>query len=74
MTKNEAIKIMGCMLQSQKALDCAAEVVETLKDQKEMLELRKALATIIGSNFGDVMLPIIQQYPELNPYPKKEDR
>lgn len=65
---------MGYMLQAQKALDGAAELVEELKDPRELLELKKALATIVGSNFGDVMLPIIQQYPELNPYPKKEDR
>ncbi len=71
MEKNKAIKIMECLLRSQHALDEAAEIVENFKDHDELMEFREALATIIGENFGNIMLPIIQQYPELNPYPPK---
>ncbi len=69
MIKEDAEKIMSCLVKAQSLLSDAAEIIETFKDNDELLAFRNAIATVVGTNFGTIILPIIQQYPELNPYP-----
>jgi hypothetical protein len=68
MTRSEAEKLMESLLQCQKELDKAVVTAHDIEDEKERLELKKAITSAIGIIFTDAILVIAQQYPDLNPY------
>jgi len=68
MTKSQATEIMKHLIKAQKALDSAVLVADEIQDENERLKYRKQLLSSMSDNSAFIMIPIVKQYPELNPY------
>ena len=72
MGREEADRILTCLVSAQKKLDAAVIEVEKLGHTAEAESLRRTLANAIGSIAADAIAPIIALYPELEPYSTDE--
>ncbi len=73
MDREEADRILACLVSAQKKLDAAvidAAVIEVerLDRTEEADSLRQTLAHAIGTVAADAIAPIIALYPDLDPY------
>ena len=68
MDREEADRILTCLVSAQKHLDAAVIEVERLGRTEEAESLRRTLAHAIGTVAADAIAPIIALYPELDPY------
>ena len=59
MEKQEAARILCCLVEGNKRLAEAAELVEKLSDKEEAESLRKTIACAVGRIAGDAFAPII---------------
>lgn len=66
MTYSEAEILMGYLRALDEPLNGATEITMSLEDADEAAEIRRKLAKIITSTY-EAMLPIIREYPDLNP-------
>ena len=67
MKKNIAKLIMEILLSLDKPLNTVTELTDQIEDEKERKILRKGIGEIGGIIYTDLMIPIIRQYPELDP-------
>ncbi|MDH4316443.1 MAG: hypothetical protein OEW68_16615 [Gammaproteobacteria bacterium] len=68
MKKHEAIILIGHLFKAQTALAEAAEELSTLEDKDEALSLKKTVAEAVGTIAADAIAPILQLFPDLDPY------
>ena len=69
MTRDEAADLVALLAKAQKALADAEEFVSaSVSEKTERDSLRRTLTTAIGTIYGDALAPILQLYPDLNPY------
>jgi hypothetical protein len=69
MTRDQAAAILRLLVEGQRALAAAEEFASTsVADRTERDSLRKTLAKAIGTVAGDAIAPIVQLYPDLDPY------
>jgi hypothetical protein len=67
MERETAEKLMAVLIDFEKPMNEAAALIETVSGNAEREELRRGLAEVITRTFTDLMVPIIRQYPELDP-------
>jgi len=67
MDKKIASELMLAIEQINVALGVTAAAIEMIPDMEERKEFRKGVADLMGSVYGDMMVPILRQYPELDP-------
>jgi len=67
MKKAIAEQLIKLFLEIDKPLNAATELTWGISDQKEQKTIRRGIAEITSRIYTDLMLPIIRQYPELDP-------
>ncbi|MDH5181911.1 MAG: nuclear receptor NHR-99 [Gammaproteobacteria bacterium] len=67
MQKHTAYNIMEQMLLLSEHVDKAGALAEQIDDNDERYAIRKGIAEIAGVVYTEIMIPIIRQYPELDP-------
>jgi len=71
MDKSIADSLMKQMLSLSHYVDEAGELTKQITDDDERYAIRKGIADIAGLIYTDVMMPLIRQYPELDPDKRK---
>ncbi len=79
MQKDIAQKVTSIMIDCCKKLEDSIDVVTNAcgsgdKEQREAMEFRAAVGKIMGHIFVDVLHPIYQRHPELEPEELKSQR
>ncbi|UCE07917.1 MAG: nuclear receptor NHR-99 [bacterium] len=67
MERKIAEKLVEIIIGLDEPLNDAAALVEQIDDEQEKRKLRRGLGEIMGRSFTDLILPIIQEYPDLDP-------
>jgi hypothetical protein len=72
MKKEEAVKLIDCFHAAQRSLADAAEQIKSLDNKEEADSLKRTIAHAIGTIAADAIAPILQLYPELDPYAEED--
>ena len=67
MNRNIAENLMTGISLLDSALDRNAHIIESIEDEAERKEFRLAIATVIGEVYLQLIVPIVKQYPDLDP-------
>jgi hypothetical protein len=67
MKKDIAIQLIEKLFASDKPLNAAAEVIEKIEDEEEKKKFRRGILEIMGRMYTDLELPILRQFPDLDP-------
>ena len=67
MEKETAKKIMVSLERFGEVLNGLAAEIEKIKDIEEKKKYRRGVGELMGRSYTDIMLPIIREYPELDP-------
>jgi hypothetical protein len=67
MDKNIAKELMDIFSALGTPLNKAAELIEQINDEDERKGFRRGIAGIMASTDTDLELPIIRQFPDLDP-------
>ena len=67
MKKDIAKRIMECLLKLDGPLNEATDLSSKIEDEEEQKTIRRGIGEIGGRVYTDLMMPIIAQYPELDP-------
>lgn len=67
MEKNIAEQLIKKFLDTDEPLNAAVKITEQIKNEEERIKFRRGVAEIMGRIYTDLELPIIRQYPELDP-------
>jgi hypothetical protein len=67
MEKALAIKMIQATLAMGEHLNRLGDLSFKLSSEAEQREFRKSLGEVMGILYGDIMIPIIEEYPDLNP-------
>jgi hypothetical protein len=67
MERKIAERLMRIIIGLDKPLNEVAALVEQIDNEQEKRQLRRGLGEIMGRGFTDLILPIIQEYPDLDP-------
>jgi hypothetical protein len=62
-----AAQLMKCALHSSGKFNEMAEIAAQISDEVERTSVRRSVADMMGLLYTSVMLPIIKQYPGLDP-------
>lgn len=65
MDRDIAESLMTHFLSLDQPLNRAAEVADRISDDEERRAIRRAIGEFVGRIYGDLMRPIIRQYPDL---------
>ncbi len=68
--KNLAERLLEKLNEINAPFNDAVELVEQISDIHEKKRFRRGLAELMGHAYTDLMMPIHDQYPELNPFKK----
>jgi Protein of unknown function len=67
MEKALAIKMIQAALSMGEHLNRLGDLSFCISNEVEQREFRKSLGEVMGILYGDIMMPIIREYPDLNP-------
>ena len=67
MKKDIAGQLMAEIALLDVRLNQIAHLIEQLEDDGERKVYRRAIITVIGSVYSELMVPTLRQYPELDP-------
>ncbi|MFZ6801488.1 hypothetical protein [Undibacterium sp. Di24W] len=67
MDKILASKLMNDLLSLNEHLNKIAHQIEAIKVEEEKLQFRRGISNLMGGVYGDLMRPIIREFPELDP-------
>ena len=67
MERKIAERLMNEMLALGRHLDQAGELTKQMVDAEERVAFRKGIGEVVGSVYTEVMIPLIRQYPDLDP-------
>ena len=67
MDKNLAEQLMNKLHSLDAPINDAVELVEQIPDEDERKRFRKGLGEMMGHIYTDLMIPILRQYPDLDP-------
>ena len=67
MDKHLAEQLMKKLHSLDEPINDACELVEQIADEHEMRRFRKGLGELMGHIYTDLMIPILRQYPDLDP-------
>jgi len=65
--KEIAKKLMELFLSLEKPLNKATDLTSKINDVIEKKAVRKVIGEITGRIYTDFMMPVIKQYPDLDP-------
>ena len=71
MDRNVAELLMSNLLALDEPLNSSATLVNQIPNKEEQKEFRRGIGEIVGRIYTDLMLPIIRQYPDLDPEKRK---
>ena len=67
MDRKTAELLMKELLALSRPLNSATAIVDKIADEEERNKLRREIGEVMGSLYANLMLPIIRQYPDLDP-------
>lgn len=67
MQKDFARQLMAEIALLDVRLNQIAHLIEQIEDGSERKAYRRAIATVMGSVYIELMVPTLRQYPELDP-------
>lgn len=67
MEKKVAELLMKNLLALSEPLNSATTLIDQISSKDEQAALRRGLGELMGRIYTDLMIPIIEQYPELDP-------
>jgi len=67
MEKNLAAQLMADFLALAGPLNSATVLTSQITDKNEQVTFRAGIGQIMGIVYTELMMPIIQQYPDLDP-------
>jgi len=70
MDRDTVPRLMDQVVLCHKAIDEAENIAREIADPKQRDQTRKALAEASGHIYAEIMMPLIREYPELDPYPR----
>jgi hypothetical protein len=62
------------LLSLDEPLNKATEIAKQIADLEERKLIHRGLGDVVGRIFTDIMVPIIRQYPDLDPTRKESER
>jgi len=65
--KEIAVAIVDNIISSNQIINVLTELSDKLENESEAIKFRRNLAKILGVLNIDLLMPIISQYPELDP-------
>jgi hypothetical protein len=65
--KESAEALMQCLLQLSRAMDEVCAQIDRLESEDEKLQLRRGMSGMLADVYTELMRPLIQQLPELDP-------
>ena len=71
MDRNVGELLMSNLLAFDEPLNSSATLVNQIPNKEEQKEFRRGIGEIVGRIYTDLMLPIIRQYPDLDPEKRK---
>ncbi len=60
-------RLMERLLALTAPLNDAVALIEQIGDERQRLELRRGIGEVMGRVYTDLMVPIIREYPDLDP-------
>ena len=70
MKKESAEALMKKLLALRRAMDEVCSEIDSLDIQEEKTKLRRGMSGMLADVYTELMRPIIQQFPELDPDPR----
>ena len=67
MERRLAEKVIEAAMSSGEKLDKLALLAAEMTNETERNRFRKSIGEIMGSIYSDIMMPVIAQYPDLDP-------
>lgn len=67
MRREDAKAIMDACSAMDSAMKQACDTIERIEDEAERKDMRRAIATAISCVFEVLMIPILRQFPDLDP-------
>ena len=58
---------MQCLLQLSHAMDEVCAQIDRLDSEDEKMQLRRGMGGMLADVYTELMRPLIQQFPELDP-------
>lgn len=65
--KDSAEALMTKLLELSQAMDRVCSLIDQLESEEEKKELRRGMSGMLADVYTELMLPIIRQFPELDP-------
>lgn len=73
MEKNTAEELIKLILETDPIFAKVSEVTRQIEDSDEQSLIRQGVGDVIGRLYTEVMMPILKQYPELDPDLEKKE-
>lgn len=67
MDRSLAKQLIELALALDAPLNAATELTDQISDTEERTAVRRAIAEITGAAYSELILPIVRQYPDLDP-------
>lgn len=67
MDRSLAKQLIDLALALDAPLNTATELTDQIPDTEERKAVRRAIAEITGTAYSELILPIVRQYPDLDP-------
>ena len=67
MDKKTAKELIETFVGLDASFSKASELTRNIEDKDEQIKFRQSLGEIIGDIYTELIIPIIRQYPELDP-------
>ena len=67
MKKATALQIIDRLAKMSLSMNEVMQAIEAIEDEAEKKEMRQAIGNLVGRSYTDLMMPILRQYPELDP-------
>jgi hypothetical protein len=67
MQKATALKIIDQLTKMHLSMNEVIHSIEGIEDGAEKKDMRRAIASLVSRSYTELMIPILRQYPELDP-------
>ncbi|HNP36028.1 MAG TPA: DUF3658 domain-containing protein [Woeseiaceae bacterium] len=67
MKKSAALNIIDRLTNMHVAMNDVIRAIEEIEEESEKKDMRRAVAELMGRSYTELLAPILQQYPELDP-------
>ncbi|EDF8720485.1 nuclear receptor NHR-99 [Salmonella enterica] len=71
MNENTAVSLMVALIKLNNSANDVIYEIEKIDDDKLKCLFRRSIANVIGKVYLELMLPIIEEYPDLDPDKKR---